>query len=210
MKKYILSILFALLPLGAVDAANVVLSKGTGVGINVSTDQGVVLSSFSLFVGTFAAAPASVDKTNYQAVIQNFRLFGSAAGTSSPTGTLATATIVRDDFTGTSPASNFNNQQIYLIVADNSDLSKATQIGFYTKSATRTDWVFPADTPGALANIGPSTINFNAVTALAGESAVVDNASGPDTFKLFNVVPEVSSSLLMGLTALGLITRRKR
>lgn len=203
MKKY-LPILIAVLSIGSADAASVVLSKGTGVGINVLTGGGAPLTTFNVFVGTFAAAPTTFTAGNYLDVVQSFRAFGSA---SSPATGLATATIERTDFT-TVPASNFNNQQIYLFVADNADLTKATQIGLYTKSATRTDWVFPADTPGALANIGASTINFGAVSAI-GDSGVVDNATGPDSFRLI-AIPETSSSLLIGLSMLGLIARRKR
>lgn len=207
MKKYILSVLLLLAGLNASNAANVVLSKGTGLGINVLSSTGTPVTAFTIFVGTFASAPTVFDGTNFATLRNDFIAFGSAAA---PVGGLITGTVARTEFTGQAAAANFNNRQIYVIVSNSSDLATATEAGLFTKSAARTDWVFPADTPGALANIGASTINFAAITPIGATGAVDQAVGSPDSLRLALVgVPEPSTGVV-ALLGLGLVAIRRR
>jgi len=208
MKKYLLSAVLLIAGLVSSNAANVVLSKGTGAGINVLSSTGASLSSFTIFVGTFASAPTAFNAGNFASVASSFIEFGNAAA---PGTGLLTGTIARTDFTGAAAASNFNNRQVYVIVANTSSLASATEAGLFTKSAIRTDYIFPADTPGALANIGASTINFGAISPI-GDTTAIDAVptTTPDSLKLaFVGVPEPSTGLV-AMLGLGLLAVRRR
>ncbi|RYD27120.1 MAG: PEP-CTERM sorting domain-containing protein [Verrucomicrobiaceae bacterium] len=142
--------------------------------------------------------------------LADFHVFGSAV-----VGPFVAGSITRDDFTEL-PSGIFDNRQIYLIISNSADFSKASILGIFTKNPERGSGFFPGDTANYKGSIVISTLNYGAVTAVFGNA--IDNATGADLLVPVEfsdvpdpgpVIPEPGSTALLTLAG-GLILGRRR
>ena len=207
MKKTILTLAGVLALVANASASTVSLSKGLNPGFNVQSSEGILLSSFTILVGSFDVNPVAPTATDLQSLLQTqaFNQFGQATA---PASGLITASLTKNDFSTGPAASEFNGRNIYAVVMNAATAALSTQFGLMTLDATSTvgTWVFPADVTSALVTTNaPTGLLTNFATVVGTE---INNAAGADTLQLVAVPEPTSMVLLVGSLALGLRRRR--
>ena len=203
MKK----ILFALLAFASfAPAATIQTGKGFNVGMNVQLEDGTpVAGGYSIRIGYFAADPTPQVGRLLSEVLASFTEFAS---TTSPTSGANAGLIVSDTASnaltatpGAAAAAILNGKIAYMLI------SSGDQYGVLKGAApTATSWTFPTDVTSS-SSVNVVAGNVAAVIPVIGSE--IDSASGPDTLRLFNPVPEPGVSIL-ALAGLGLLARRRR
>ncbi|MDB6132453.1 MAG: hypothetical protein JWM59_696 [Verrucomicrobiales bacterium] len=197
----------SLLLLSAVCAhsATVAVSRG-GLGVVALTSNNEALSTggYYIAVGSFTTVPTVTNTPeSVLAAVGAFNEFASA--TSSTTG--ATVGTVTGSFTGGfSNAALYNGKEIFIMVGNGNSKANSTDFAILKGS---TAWNFTADVSAAdsIAVILRDVTSFDAV---AGTEVDVADPAAKDQVQLWTAIPEVSSSVLVGLFGLGLMSRRRR
>jgi hypothetical protein len=199
-------ITLSLLLLSAVCAqsATVAVARG-GLGV-VALYGSTALSTggYYVAVGSFATVPTVENTpTSVLAAVAAFNEFASAT---SPTAAGGPQGAIVGEFTGgLSNAALFNGKEIFILVGNAATKAESTDFAILKGS---TAWTFTADVSAA-DSISVTLRDVAGFDAVAGaEVDVADPAK--DQVQLWTTVPEVSSSVLMGLFGLGLMSSRRR
>ncbi len=208
MKKTLLTLIGTVALIANASASTVSLSKGLNPGFNVQSDAGILLSNFTILVGSFDVNPVAPTAIVLQALLQTeaFNQFGQATA---PATGLITASLTKNDFSTGPAATEFNGRNIYAVVMNAATAALSTEFGLMTLDSTSTagTWVFPADVTSALVTTNaPTGLLTNFATVVGTE---IDNATGPESLRLA-AIPEPSSiGLLSVLLGLGIARRRR-
>ena len=201
--KYTILAVSAVLCMGsafgaAINATN--LLAGTGDTI-VTDNAGNAVSGLWSGLTTFGGGAAPSDIAGLSTIDPSLII-----GTSDIVG------VANGAFNNTYNGPDGTGEAIYLILANNADLTAATLFGLINTGQT-------LDPDGATPDSNNYILSASAGSALIGAFNAADASAdwtnlvgGPITGPQFQLelVPEPSTSLLAGLAALGLLIRRKR
>lgn len=192
----------------ALNAATITIGGSAAVRAAVQNSAGTVTTDFFITLGNFGGATPVVVNTDQgrKDVLDTFvaATFGTPtpAVVTQPGFVSGAETILGGSFQVTGPSS-LSGQAIWILVTNNSNITQATQAGFFLTTVN-----FPNPVSGAgSATITPSVANL---TPLANFGSEVDSPTGRDFVRMANVIPEPSTAALGLLAGLGLVARRRR
>ena len=207
------SLTLSLLLLSSVSAfsATVAVTRG-GLGVTPVTTTGTVLSTggFYIAAGAYAIVP-TITAGDFASVAAAAASFIEFAAATSPTAVGATQGTITGSFTGgLSNAAAFNGREIFLLVGNAATRAASTEFAFLRALAPNT-WTYTADVSAA-DSISVVMRDVTSFTTIANGGTPIDIADtlAKDQVRLVSAVPEVSSSLLMGLAGLLLSVRRRK
>jgi hypothetical protein len=193
---------------GATQTIN--FSQGAGDYLQLRSNNGDILTvanNATLFIGCFSITPTGQETA--EELNAAFTQFGSSRSDITTSGVFPDGSFADDSSTPPFP-----NQLSYIVIANNPDLAKASELAIMTNT-DNSNWSFSSGTTPTTTSIDLENDIFDAENSGAklsfGTRVGTPNDGNPDAIQLSVVtVPEPTSLTLLGLGGVALIFNRRK